>query len=608
MSTASRLRAIGTRYKLSMKVQSILHASLGREVIAKHAIDLSLLPPDAVMRLKEADRAILSVLDECSASDMFTRYPSIYALAQSPKRLTALRTYLNYSYKVKVSASKQQIQEAQKGFLERNKTNYEWTKANYERLVKVVRGRYSDSESDFATLLIGTARRLCHHRLSSYRTPRRPAHGPGVASNCSRFRIAKYESLWRDVPASLRRFSEWFVPSPSFAKEFAPMGWDSVAKLRAVPKDMRGPRLIAPHSVSHMWIQQAVSDRICNILVNDQRWMKIYPLTGELVSTIQFDEQAYNQGLAVFSSAYPQLYSTLDLSDASDRVPWSLVQAILPRTVVADLAACRARYIEIDGIKHKVHMHAPMGSACCFPILSLVVWSLCCASILLREPRARSLDVSPASVRSVYVFGDDVVLPRYSTESVASDLSLVNLRVNKAKSFAGIGGFRESCGYDAYNGTVITPLRLRVDGVSSADDLLSLIAHANALEDNGFTDTALVCRSLIKRCAHEIGCSHLIGATIDKLYTNSLHFENQESCKAWNLALNVTGRWNRALQRHEIRVLQFSDQYNRVDSTLDGRSRLFEALLGKRAPHQLGWVRKNPRLAVTWIPTWAPRK
>ena len=602
------------------KLLSSLRLALSLDLKERYGFDSSTWQNKSAKDLKTIDKQLLHVLDTCENADRLkNEYPSTFAMMER-NALHHLRTYLNYSYKVKVEPSKTQIREAVTGFLERNNACRSWTKNNIATLKGVYRNRHLDCinpSGDPTMRLLSYAKFLVHQRTYCYREPGLPSHGPGVASNCSSIRIRKYEALGRDVAPSLRRFSDYLVASPSFLSEFLPLGWDSVCKLRGVPKDARGPRLIAPHSVTHMWMQQAIRDRLSNILVRQEQWYKYHILFDQMVSTIQFDDQQINQGLALYASSHPGMYATLDLSDASDRIPWSLVEVLVPRRLRRDLTAVRARYISIDSKLHRLYMHAPMGSATCFPVLSLVVWAISCAAILCAKlsngtlagtnPSHYGSRFIPSDVPGVFVFGDDVILPTEYADHVYAALELCNLKVNRDKSYTGPGGFRESCGCDAYQGVEITPLRLKVAGVSSVQDLATLISHRNAAMRDGLTRLAKQCETEISLAAAEIGVAHLIGATDDPLYTACLTMSETDA-KRWNRAQGVVSRWNRRLQRREIRVFAFVNSVSTTSSDLDSRSRLFEGLLGNRARPAMGWSGNRPRLSVMWIPIWYARK
>jgi hypothetical protein len=246
-------------------------------------------------------------------------------------------------------------------------------------------------------------------------------------------------------------------------------------------------------------------------------------------------------------------------------------------------------------------MHAPMGSAVCFPVMALCLWALVVASILISEDRpymCETHDVPP-----VFVFGDDVIFSPTHYAQVVEDLHACGLAVNVKKSFFGPGGFRESCGYDAYRGDVITPLKLHKSEVSSIPDLLSLVAHRNALYASGFTNACSVVEHQIDVRSCELGVRHLIGASTEERYTTSMWFPSSTLAKAWMIKGGTYWKYNRDYQRHEIRCLSLIDSGPKLTADLDSRSRLMEGLLGRSRQGE-GLLYAEQRPAVVKQPLW----
>ena len=616
-----------------MKVASQLHTALVREVQERYNVNLTHFLSLTDSQRKEIDSLMLRALDGHGLRELSSKFP-VLAKLEERNALQAVRTVLNYTAKVKRTASKNQVDETIQGFEERNQECRRWAREHARATRSVAscfrhRGPDGSRCLEYTSALLVVARQLVKLRLSRYKCPGKPSHGPGVTTNAGSVQIDKYAVLERDVPPSMLRFADYFVPSPSYAAGFHPIGGAPVeCKLSAVPKDFRGPRLIAPHSVQHMWMQQAVSDRVTELLVRAEKWYRYHPLLGQKLSTIQFDDQLCNAALALYGSTAPRMYGTIDLSDASDRIPWLLVWTLCPRHLRKDLAAVRARCYTHDGEVRKLYMHAPMGSACCFPILSVVAWATCVAAIwldrmslfpleegesgvcdlsyLLRMMRSRLVAESDA----VWVFGDDIVIPPEAYGIVVRALAAFNMKVNANKSYCDVGGFRESCGCDAYRGVEITPLRLRVDGVSSVAGLLTLVEHSNALYREGYLSTREECNLLIEVIADQLGVRHLIGASTDPCLTSCVYFQSISSAEKWNRNGGVVRRYNRNLQRAEIRVLRVeANQVHRVVD-IDSRGRLFEGVLGRfrKVPAESrllsGWTGNRPRLSVAWLPFW----
>jgi hypothetical protein len=179
---------------------------------------------------------------------------------------------------------------------------------------------------------------------------------------------------------------------------------------------------------------------------------------------VNFTYQTINQQLALDSSLDRE-YSTLDLSDASDRVSVALFEHLFADTelgyAIMQTRSSRAVFpslVDPKGItcvgENSVRLRklAPMGSAVCFTVLAASVWSLLYSALELmgRDDLARR----------VYVYGDDIVVPTECYGQCILILENYYLLVNKGKSFSQ-GWFRESCGTDAVAGMEVTPVRLR---------------------------------------------------------------------------------------------------------------------------------------------------
>jgi len=219
------------------------------------------------------------------------------------------------------------------------------------------------------------------------------------------------------------------------------------AKVIAVPKDSRGPRLISCEPLEFQWVQQGLGRSMMTFLESNR-------LTK---GQINFTDQSINQKLALESS-YSLVNSTIDLKDASDRVSVALVQAVFKRCpdLLRCLLACRtSATILPDGEVLTLQKYAPMGSALCFPVEAFIFWVVLVASIS-RHHKWQQADV----MRDVYVYGDDIIIPTNETSLCIQTLEAVNLRVNRQKCCIH-GPFRESCGMDAFQGVDVTPVRLK---------------------------------------------------------------------------------------------------------------------------------------------------
>jgi len=298
-----------------------------------------------------------------------------------------------------------------------------------------------------------------------------PSHGPGVVSTKERL---SRKFLWTNVSSRITDmypFDAYFCASnghvcDTFDKFKLIKQEDLPAKVLLVPKDSRGPRLISCEPVDFQWIQQGLSRAIVRLV--ESHYTTKY--------NVNFTDQGPNQRGALLGSSTGR-YATLDLKEASDRVNLELVRLLFPESILGYLEACRSTSTTLpNGRILKLQKYAPMGSALCFPVLALTIWSILTAAAPDAYTRERIL-----------VYGDDVIVPTAFAESAMTVLEFFGLQINRNKSCSK-GSFRESCGMDAFQGTCVTPVRLRTvwDESPRPDVYSSYIAYANAYWDRRY--------------------------------------------------------------------------------------------------------------------------
>jgi hypothetical protein len=249
------------------------------------------------------------------------------------------------------------------------------------------------------------------------------------------------------------------------------------AKLVSVPKDARGPRLICVHPQESVWIQQGLRSNLERSIERPRTAQGPWPS-----GYVTFADQSTNGRLALSGSKHRHL-ATIDLKEASDRLSDLLVQELFG-SYYKWFGCCRAQtvvipYLDKRGVRYdnSIHSYAPMGNATTFPVQSLCFWAICTAALEalgLHQPG------------SCWVFGDDIIVPAMACERIIDVLEGYGLLVNRTKTFYR-GGFRESCGVDAFNGVDVTPLRWRIGlDIESLEDLVSASNLAMRLRVAGF--------------------------------------------------------------------------------------------------------------------------
>jgi hypothetical protein len=188
------------------------------------------------------------------------------------------------------------------------------------------------------------------------------------------------------------------------------------------------------------------------------------------------------------------------MSEASDRVSRELVYRLFGDTPLWPmLDAVSTRVItfpqDIKGVPSELYVQkfAPMGSAVCFPIMAIVHFALIKAIIQL-STIGSAMEVS----KHVYVYGDDIIIPREAVQAVYDYLPLFGMKINEEKSFHK-SYFRESCGLHAYKGKEVTPVynNYTLTSTQERDDtttLLSSVAKEYGYAYKGFRTTSRVIR------------------------------------------------------------------------------------------------------------------
>jgi hypothetical protein len=326
---------------------------------------------------------------------------------------------------------------------------------------------------------IRIARRLLFRVFSSFNhLAIWPSHGPGAVSTKEQL-SGKY--TWSKVARRITQvwpLDEFFYSSLGHIcdrqQEINSLDdGESLAKVVLVPKDSRGPRLISCEPLDFQYIQQGLSRAIV-------QHVERHPLTRD---SVRFTNQEPNR-IAALAGSVAGKYATLDLNEASDRVSLGLVRLLFPEPVLTGLEASRSLGTRLpDNSELILHKFAPMGSALCFPVLALTVWSLLVAGF-------KALNADRDAISSIYVYGDDVIVPTAYAEHAMNILEFFGLKINRSKSCTK-GLFRESCGMDAFKGVPVTPVRIRTVWSSHRcpESYVSWISYANSYWDRKYFQT-----------------------------------------------------------------------------------------------------------------------
>lgn len=280
-----------------------------------------------------------------------------------------------------------------------------------------------------------------------------PKHGPGAVADAKTGTDKYLFTYW---PRKL----ETLFPATFFANHREDLhletdqSWNPdelPARLLAVPKTLKSPRMIASEPVAHQYIQLGLME-----------WLRNH-LPRPLQASVSFRDQGPSQDFCLFASRVG-VFGTVDLSAASDRLSCWVVERMFrtnPGLVDALFASRTRTLVNATGVGEEysitLRKFAPMGSGVTFPVQT-VCYAILCIAVLIYE---RGLKVSSESIalcsRDIRVFGDDIILPSPAVPTLAGLMTHLSLKVNASKTHYK-GHFRESCGMDAFRGVDVTPL------------------------------------------------------------------------------------------------------------------------------------------------------
>ncbi len=315
----------------------------------------------------------------------------------------------------------------------------------------------------------------------------RPKHGPGVVSE-GRKVVNKYDYLYWPRKLNGRFPYDWYATG-LFKEEDTGMYSEEEppSRLICVPKTQKGPRLIAAEPAAHQWMQQSI-----------WRWLEDRVGASELFgSSITFRSQD-NSRFRALRSSIDAVLSTIDLSSASDRLSCRLVEYVFQgsETILDALHACRTRALSqtIHPDYPKVILlkkFAPMGSACTFPVQSIVFFLITLWACKVHWGTENVLDAATlrSEAKRITVFGDDIIAPTDCLGVIKLALSECGLKVNSDKTYGGLH-FRESCGMDAFKGVDVTPAYTFGPYDDSPTSIATVVEESNNFHTRGLWRTA----------------------------------------------------------------------------------------------------------------------
>lgn len=353
----------------------------------------------------------------------------------------------------------------------------------------------------------------------------RPKHGPGGVAGHGRCSFeVKYKDLTSDALTHYA-FGDAYLNPHEIRSSL-----DRISHTIFVPKSYKTFRTISMEPSTLQYLQQGVWGAIDHQVA----------ASSYLRNRIGFHDQTRNQQLAKRGSISRD-FATIDLSSASDSVSYDLVKKVFRGTwLLRYIIATRSRRTLLpDGSVIDLKKFAPMGSALCFPIETIIFASVC--EVITRRHHVNG---------RYSVFGDDIIVPTQCVEDVMAALTELGFRVNRDKSFFREDNwFRESCGAEYCDGIDVSPMRISRSYASREQlvRLTKLIELANSAYTRGF--------------------KHLRGFFLQKLRSTGYIplFSPHELLSDNYTNYHTRVRWNKNLQRIDCRVTTLRSTYKPSD-------------------------------------------
>jgi hypothetical protein len=412
-------------------------------------------------------------------------------------------------------------------------------------------------------------------------------HGPGAVSN---LKGRDYKWSFPNWSEKLDRVFPFDWCSGAPLGESVPTMDEPCARLLAVPKTAKAPRLIASEPVEHQWCQQKIATFL------DYRYSRT-----RIGKFIALHDQSLSQRL-VASASHDRRLSTIDLSSASDRIATWHIEALFrsnPELLHA-MHAVRTQRLE-DGITSRevitLKKFSTMGSALTFPVQSLFFLAVALASC--GASTKESIDRLIGKVR---VFGDDIIVPTTKHASVVRNLTILGLKVNEEKSFVN-GSFRESCGADWWAGFDTTPIKPKTYTPDAPESVQALVDSSNNFHASGYWRTAAL---LVSKLPRSIRNGTLLKVRTSKDAMGAAKADSSvPALFTFGQPYLPKRRWNTALQREEVQcvILVKESKRTKQDNSMALREFLTRPFSAER-PRETGTMRNRAAvMAARWLGT-----
>lgn len=212
---------------------------------------------------------------------------------------------------------------------------------------------------------------------------------------------------------------------------------DYVVEPIAVPKSNKTHRIIVPQQAYRGFYLQAIAESLNRAIER-----------GGYGDCYRSETQEPNRHYA-FLGSIDGSYSTIDMSSASDSISCSVMRAVMPQPILAEMDHWREKYFRRAGKLLPIQMWATSGSPICFPCETILFLAVSLAGTAWCE---RFSHAKAGSFLRPAVYGDDMVVDSRAFATVCEFLECLGMTVNAEKSFSTGHDYRESCGVEFYSG------------------------------------------------------------------------------------------------------------------------------------------------------------
>lgn len=455
--------------------------------------------------------------------------------------VSALRQITLIYSKVDEPSPEQLVEKTLTAFSER--VSLRWA-PDYSGCLKEIIPRARRLLSD---LFSGDSAELCE--LRGFQRKPWGKHGPGAVAGRETGAEKWLFQKWPGLPADLFAVNSGTTVR-SQATESQPVG-----RVVCVPKDFRGPRIICIEPKENQFAQQGIMAIL-------YRLVQHHPLTRRSIS---FEDTSPSRDLC-----YDLTVGTIDLKDASDRITVDLGRLLLPKWVFHLITRYRTRRVTVNGEIVRTTCLNSMGNACCFPVETILFWCITRAAVdhvFYSLPYRMRVNMA----KNIRVFGDDIICPLWAVDVVEEALGACGLLVNDAKTCQ-FSLVRESCGEWVYNKKGIRTVRFRSPRVTDHRSWIQWLDYSDQLHESSY-------HALAEACLDE--------------------------CRAFQKPSTLKRRWNRSLQRLEVRVPQIVMSGGK--SKLDGEEGLYAYFTGNAMTPLLRGARKLVKLRWVDLSRWKHR-